>query len=110
MISVSFEEYRQAFLDLVNGQPDAYRAICSPDCRYLTLSKSSFGSQERDLESHIESCMNIHPESVEVELIDRGVDYQIKKVVWIGQFVSLYYQKFEDGKMVSETYCRGPLS
>jgi len=54
--------------------------------------------------------MNIHPESVEVELIDRGVDYQIKKVVWIGQFVSLYYQKLEDGKMVSETYCRGPLS
>ena len=110
MISISFEEYSRAFLDLVNGQPDAYRAICSPDFRYLALSKSSFGNQERDLESHIESCMNIHPEWVEVELIDRGVDYQIKKVVWIGQFVSLYYQKFKDGKMVSETYCRGPLS
>ena len=54
MISVSFEEYRQAFLDLVNGQPDAYRAICSSDCRYLALGKASFGNQERDLESHIE--------------------------------------------------------
>ena len=55
MISVSFEEYSRAFLDLVNGQPDAYRAICSSDCRYLALGKSSFGNQERDLESHIES-------------------------------------------------------
>ena len=110
MISVSFEEYRQAFLNLVNGQPDAYRAICSPDCRYVALSKSSFGNQERDLESHIESCMNIHPESVEVERIDRGDDFQIKKGIWIGQFVSSYSQTLENGKMVSETYCRGPLS
>ncbi len=109
MISMTFDEYREAFLNLLDGHPDAYRTICSPNCRFLALSKSSFGNQERDLDSHIESCMNIHPESVEVELIDRGDDYQIKKVIWIGQFVSLYYQKFADGVMISETYCRGPL-